>query len=234
MSAKPTVLPRWATDLSNNTEPLSGQKDTGWTTGQDGVSSYDNWFKYNAYLWLLHFSEGEWEGDTTINGDLTIESDGSSRTLTVEGFVVAQDVYHDSHSTLVPASAYRANGTTHSFATDRWTLLNATDVLVVPVTMDAGDQVTAFTVYGFKQSDATCTVTAELCSYHSVTGARTVISTVTNNANNPGDITLSATGLTTTVASPLTYAIEVSHDDASPSGPDTILGTVVTWERPAP
>lgn len=62
MSTKPTTLPRWATDLSNNDEPSSGQKDTGWTPGQDGVSDYDNWKSYWAYKWC------EWVSDSLNDG----------------------------------------------------------------------------------------------------------------------------------------------------------------------
>jgi hypothetical protein len=59
MSTKPTTLPRWSTDLSNATEPSSGQKDTGWTPGQDGISDYDNWVKYWNYKWAEYLNDGD-------------------------------------------------------------------------------------------------------------------------------------------------------------------------------
>jgi hypothetical protein len=49
----PTDLAEWATAQTNNAPPTSGQKATGWTTGQKGVSSYDNWWKYAVHLWVL-------------------------------------------------------------------------------------------------------------------------------------------------------------------------------------
>lgn len=69
MSTKPATLPRWATDLTNNDAPSSGQMDTGWTPGQTGVSDYDNYIKYWTYKWV------EWlnDGDLTLN-TLTVQS----------------------------------------------------------------------------------------------------------------------------------------------------------------
>jgi len=49
--AKPTTLPIWATDGTNNTEPSLSQKQSGWTPNQDGVSDYDNWYKRLVYDW---------------------------------------------------------------------------------------------------------------------------------------------------------------------------------------
>lgn len=63
---KPVTLPRWATDLTNNDAPSSGQMDTGWTPGQTGVSDYDNYVKYWTYKWI------EWL-DAGNLGDMTFE-----------------------------------------------------------------------------------------------------------------------------------------------------------------
>ncbi len=50
---KPVEEPEWSSDLSNMDSPSSGQKSTGWTPNQMGVSDYDNWFKYWTWQWLL-------------------------------------------------------------------------------------------------------------------------------------------------------------------------------------
>jgi hypothetical protein len=78
MSTKPATLPRWATDLTNNTAPSSGQQDTGWTPGQDGVSDYDNWAKYWSYKWFEWLNDGDIEfhnlsvsGETVYTGQAT-------------------------------------------------------------------------------------------------------------------------------------------------------------------
>lgn len=52
---EPLKNPEWATAQTNNDEPSSGQKSSGWTAGQDGVSDYDNWWKYLVYTWILFF-----------------------------------------------------------------------------------------------------------------------------------------------------------------------------------
>lgn len=63
MATKPTVADaRWATDETNNTPPSSGQRDTGWTPGQDGVSDYDNVLKLEAYKWFQYLSDGAFTG----------------------------------------------------------------------------------------------------------------------------------------------------------------------------
>lgn len=56
MPTKPATLPRWATNLTNNDTPSSGQMDTGWTPGQDGVSDYDNYIKYWSYKWFEYLN----------------------------------------------------------------------------------------------------------------------------------------------------------------------------------
>lgn len=61
---------RWATDETNNTAPSSGQRDTGWTVGQDGVSDYDNSLKKAYYDWF-EWLDAETFGDVTIEGSTT-------------------------------------------------------------------------------------------------------------------------------------------------------------------
>lgn len=85
--ARPPKLPRWATDLSNNTEPSAGTKNTGWAPNADGISDYDNWFKETTYRWLQHLSEGvhykdpfEWE---LISGTATPAAGGQRWTWTI-------------------------------------------------------------------------------------------------------------------------------------------------------
>lgn len=89
---KPTV-PRWAVDTMgvnavNVTEPSSGQKDTGWSPNQVGVSSYDNWFKgltFRALDWLITVGDVEFN-DVTVAGTLGVTGATTlSSTLAVTG-----------------------------------------------------------------------------------------------------------------------------------------------------
>jgi hypothetical protein len=76
MSVKPTLAnARWATDLSNNTAPSSGQRDTGWTANQAAVSSYFNALGYEAYKWFEYLDDGDLDlgsGDIIGHGTRTI------------------------------------------------------------------------------------------------------------------------------------------------------------------
>lgn len=50
--AKPTILPRWATDGGADvTEPSSGQKDSGYVDAQAPDAGELNWLLLNNYLW---------------------------------------------------------------------------------------------------------------------------------------------------------------------------------------
>lgn len=51
MAIKPTEIPQWATDGTNNDEPALGQKQTGWTPGQIPTSDAFNWWQHTVYLW---------------------------------------------------------------------------------------------------------------------------------------------------------------------------------------
>lgn len=62
MASKPSNLARWAetgggTPAANITEPASGQKDTGWTNGQQPPSSYFNWWMTTIYAWIKYLDD---------------------------------------------------------------------------------------------------------------------------------------------------------------------------------
>lgn len=86
MASKPAQTPEWASDGTNNTEPLLIQKQSGWTPGQDGVSSYDNWYKELVWQWLEYLSDGALVGNITIEGDLFVDGE-----LTVTGNALIDD-----------------------------------------------------------------------------------------------------------------------------------------------
>lgn len=84
MATKPTDLPRWGTDATNESNPASGQKDTGWTTGQVAVSSYENWLKRVTYEWISYLNDGVLTGNHSIAGDVTITAGAASGNLTMD------------------------------------------------------------------------------------------------------------------------------------------------------
>ncbi len=57
MTMKPDETPEWGSDLSNVTAPSLGQRASGWTEDQIGVSSYENWKAELTWRWLSWLSE---------------------------------------------------------------------------------------------------------------------------------------------------------------------------------
>jgi len=65
----PAELPVWATDNTNNGEPSSGQKNSGWAVNQFIVSSYFNWWMNLVYQWINYLSSGVdagWHDQTPV------------------------------------------------------------------------------------------------------------------------------------------------------------------------
>jgi hypothetical protein len=81
--ARPTEdPPEWGTAESNDTEPGSGQKATGWTIGQVAISSFQNWWQRVAYEWL-EWTKGVFDGG---EGDWRLvhtRTDASQTPLTI-------------------------------------------------------------------------------------------------------------------------------------------------------
>jgi len=105
MATKPATLPRWATDLTNNTAPTSGQQDTGWTSNQVAVSSYFNYLAELVYRWMAYLNDGALTGNHTIAGTLGVTGDVdiTAGELDVSGDITAGgDVYHGNQSITCP------------------------------------------------------------------------------------------------------------------------------------
>lgn len=96
------------------------------------------------------------------------------------------------------------------------------------VRLPEGRTITGFSFRLNKASDNTNTITCEL--YKLVDGVATSINSQTNAANAPGNITLSATGLTTTIGAGETYVIQITNSDSTPSATDKIFNGTVTWK----
>lgn len=92
MATKPTALPTWATDLSNNTEPSSGQKASGWTVEQVPPSSYFNWWMYTAYLWSQYLDELHSETVTVVIGAEDFVADTGAGLLHQDGYLYTSGV----------------------------------------------------------------------------------------------------------------------------------------------
>jgi hypothetical protein len=256
---KPTEIAPWATNANypNDSEPEANtptkvepdvEETIGWRPGKKPPAQKMNWWQNVVGQWIAYLNAGVWEDDLHVTGALEIDgpalfnSTATFDTVEVGNYIDSPDYFLSAPRTmLIPPSMYMtdSDGTSHitfsSTSADRWQMGNGnTKTLCIPVQREVGDRITGFTVYAFKQSDATCMLKAELVRRNAVTGARTVIATATNNINNPGAITLTAVGLTETCSTPNTYLVEVTQNDATPSGPNTIFATIVTYDRPSP
>ncbi len=90
--AKPTKLPRWGTDKTNEAESSEGQKDTGWTFEQIPPSSFQNFLQRVTYDWVAWIDErlddensgggGSPENGLVLRDALTTEPNGPSRGVT--------------------------------------------------------------------------------------------------------------------------------------------------------
>jgi hypothetical protein len=139
--AKPTQLPEWATDETNNTEPSSGQKETGWEFNQPAVSSYFNWWQHLVFLWIAYLNDGELDGDHVIDGNLEVSNDLEvGGTLDVAGPILANGNVDVSGHVLHAARAHvqgfdggLSSGTALSFHTSNATCtIAAGDTVLVP------------------------------------------------------------------------------------------------------
>lgn len=82
--AKPTLLPIWNENETNNTVPDSTRQNDGWIISggvpQKPQLEYMNWYQWNVYKWVEQFNQQgvvEWDATTTYqSGDLTKGSNG--------------------------------------------------------------------------------------------------------------------------------------------------------------
>lgn len=110
----PATSPVWNTDGTNRTTPSGAQQGTGWTLNQTGVSSFMNWWMYWVYQWILYFAARVFDGDVTINGNLTVTGTSAlNGNVTSLGTVTGTDLKHTAErsKTLHPAmGAYTTTG----------------------------------------------------------------------------------------------------------------------------
>lgn len=77
MATKPTIADaRWGETAGGTpglvVAPNSGQRDSGWTLNQIGISTIDNYIKRQFYLWMKYLSDGALTGNHTITGTLNV------------------------------------------------------------------------------------------------------------------------------------------------------------------
>ena len=256
MSSKPTTLPAWNTDETNNTEPSAGQKATGWEPNQQGVSDYMNWWMFLVYQWTQYLNDGELQGDVTIDGTLTVERSvpGLAPIITAVGNVaidgdvaITGDVrYGTARSKVLSPSdgAYTTLGTGK--------ILGLTDA--IPATAGSGVWECTATSGGFASCRqhmnlesaarvAQIKVRVEVTSggqpeiqinrYDMSTGVHTLVQTFVSPADF-GPLGVGNHNLTLTLSSPITLADgeDVSVALVVPAVADKLRAIQPYWSRP--
>lgn len=109
--------------------------------------------------------------------------------------------------------------------------IGATAVAVVcPIFAPVGARITALQAFVEKTSNATFTVQAVLHDTNTATFTRLTTPIGSNNANNPGAVSVGATGLSIDVQAGHIYELHVNESTGLPgSGLDGVVGWSVTW-----
>lgn len=112
MSAKPSDLPVWSTDLVYSSGPESGEltkiepsgafQAEGWKPATYPRPEYFNWFMNLTYLWCQYLSDGDFDGPVTVDGlltatDVTVTDDlvvGDDASIAGELTVTSGIIYH--------------------------------------------------------------------------------------------------------------------------------------------
>jgi hypothetical protein len=249
MAVKPNVADaRWATDETNNDAPSSGQRDTGWTPGQIAVSDYFNVLGLEAYKWFLYLSDGDLDGDFSIDGNLEVIQD-----LIVGGdFEITGELYHGPKTIFLPASkAACANNSTQLTTTRAVISTTASRIessngfstnYEFPLDMlREGDRILEIVVYGREGNAGGETYTGRLYSVSFADSTKTGIGNAqtsgTTNANtslqwDTGDTGFSPDGYLIPADTPLVFSGEMNSTSADSEV--HIHGLEITYDRPRP
>lgn len=172
---------------------------------------------------------GAWFASNTVPNAVTFAA------ITATTITASTDIKFSFTKTLIiPPSAAQADSsglTTFVPSGGRITVGTDIDGVTYPVMLSAGDEILSWTLY-LQKTSASGTITAELLKWAggSNTGTPTVIgSAQTNNANNPGFITLGQSSLTETISAGNYYGVWV-HGGGTTG--DFFFSVEVGYNRP--
>jgi hypothetical protein len=185
MAAKPTVAEaRWAitaggTPAANVVTPNSGQRDTGWTPNQIAVSSFINKLALESFRWFQYLSDGQLDGDHSINGSLELLGAFSTldvpSTATVGQLVSTGDVetgglyVRPARRRQHPATmGQQVTGTGGTWNAAEWISGATSDVFVIPLVLNFGERITL--IEASVDPASTGTITVDLLEMNETTG----------------------------------------------------------------
>jgi hypothetical protein len=224
--SKPTKVPTWNTDLSNQTEPSGGQKASGWTSGQAAVSSYLNWLLYTIYTWIVYLQAGNLEGNHAIDGTLHVTG-----ATTVDGVLTAK---HGNHTLSLSHTDFHAEG---ALATVSYTdsAMRASNfggspgdvwLLMCALKLPVSAQIESITVYVDNNSSATASATLKKGEPSLFGAGGGTVGTI-NDGGTPGNNSLAIASLPHVVAADCSYNIHMSLHDG-----DFLYGAKVVYSQP--
>lgn len=130
----------------------------------------------------------------------------------------------------IPSSMWVDSGSTHTKSIPAgWTLANNITPIVVPVPLDAGDQIVSIVVYCNKSSSAANTVSARVDEYNTAGVQTTAIGSAGVTATGLQPITISS-GLPYTLLADKTYFIQLQQN-TNVAG-DTFTFCKIVYKRP--
>lgn len=258
MATKPTNTAAWNNDGTNNVEPSSGQKDTGWTLGQKPPSSYFNWWMKLVHDWMQYLSDGALSGDHSIAGNLSVTgTSGVTGNATVggtlgvtgittatgrinaNGGITASGTVDLTAATLKMPSkkaffsaaglGYLYSGTA-SQAGNYWTGGTVGQVHI-PIFVPVGERITTVKVY-FQRASTSIVFQLDSYTYGSSSTSGAGIANLTANSGNATvstDTNLSMGTINHTVVADRQYVLQASIGSAS----DRFYGIEVTWDKVA-
>lgn len=242
---KPANAFTWATDADyaagsdpwsgtpTKTSPIPGLIASGWTPTEHPTAQNVNHMFHSIGEWIAYLDSGDFEGNVTIDGTLTIARSvpGFASAITADGVVAATDFrYTTQRSRHLPAAAANP-GAGHSWddVLWRWQLGTSTNALICPIDVAVGDRVHSWLALAVKPT-ASGTITARLVAHNINLGTITTIgSDQTNSSVNPGNIALGESGLTYDVPGDTAIAIVVIGSGVNG---DSVRGFEINTSRP--
>lgn len=181
--AKPTVLPRWATDgAADVATPASGKQDVGWAAGEEPPAPYSNWLGLHTYNWIKWLDDNN---PTQVTLALT-----------------AADAYAYTPSGISPILTSFSNRVGLESNTS-----NAISFMFPLPQIQAGDRFDELTVHGRGGNGALEVFSVGLYQHNLSTGTITIVgatkSNANSNANNSVSWTSADSGYPHTVTNPI-------------------------------
>lgn len=249
MATKPTELPEWATDETNNTEPSAGQKATGWNQAQKPPSSYFNWWQFTVWLWIEWLNAAEVDfGTATVRADDMIVDDDLTVTgqvlddleLDANKHVIVSGTGRHKHGDMVlviPAGAgENDSASTQAFAGDpgganavQWAQGNNGGAVNFAICLPAGKRIKEVRAM-IRDTAGGNTMEMRLWESTNANG-NTQRGATQTSAGGGTNQTLALTGLTLTIATGLYFSVVVKNLSATTTT-NAIYGVEVTYDHP--